>query len=684
MKNGISHYLINRICSHAKWYKKTNQIIDDFEHDFLNKIQETIFEICYFCIEDNLKNGSTVVILSNDNSSNQKSWRENIILPIMSFIDDNTDGILNIDEYFLSIDETIVQDKNNIKRCIDNIKADAKKSIEKIQLEKSIIDDLMEKLVLILRFYYASCYIFDDKLQNFIQHLAKNPLFGDIKSDKPIIFYQKNHQLFLWLNRNFKAENLLLKGINDICQTPIAPLSIITNPNLNALQAHAVQTVSNHALSIITGGPGTGKTFTVAQIVMALYRTGAVQNMALVAPTGKAAQRMKESLQVSLQDFLDTLSVHLPEPMTIHRLLGIGKAAVPRYHQNNPLPYELIIVDEASMLGVELASWLVLAVKRGARLILLGDAHQLSSVDAGAVLSDLCCLPNLKNYQTHLTESRRFHDSSSVGKLAKQINLPEKQSVDNILSLIDGENELQFVGILDKYQNTKTSALDFYEKLIYFYKNSTDVYQFKESFFDYTKKLRFSFYRLNENQQKETVKTLMAIFNQYRILTASHLSVCGDDLINEYIAKHHQKDISPNKRQDYEWYHGRPVMVLKNRYDLGLYNGDIGICLQNGKSAKELMVYFDGETVKSFNISMLDGDIVATAYAMTIHKSQGSEFDTVAVVFNEENTRLLSKELIYTAVTRAKRAVQIYSTPNALTQAINTPTVRHTGLAVLG
>lgn len=129
-----------------------------------------------------------------------------------------------------------------------------------------------------------------------------------------------------------------------------------------------------------------------------------------------------------------------------------------------------------------------------------------------------------------------------------------------------------------------------------------------------------------------------------------------------------------------DWYHGRPVMILKNRYDLGLFNGDIGICLQYGKRANELAVFFYGEHIKHFPVSMLTGDMVSTAYAMTIHKSQGSEFAKVAVVCHDVNERLLSKELLYTAITRAKTQVDLYATPKALSYSVNRPTNRLTGL----
>lgn len=133
---------------------------------------------------------------------------------------------------------------------------------------------------------------------------------------------------------------------------------------------------------------------------------------------------MAESLQNALSD--SQTNITLPEPMTIHRLLGIGMSGMPRYHASNPLPYELIVVDEASMLGTELARHLLCAVKRGARIILLGDAHQLSAVDAGAVLADLCRIPSLMTTRTHLVVSNRFSKDSGIGRLAQLINQPEK------------------------------------------------------------------------------------------------------------------------------------------------------------------------------------------------------------------------------------------------------------------
>lgn len=311
--------------------------------------------------------------------------------------------------------------------------------------------------------------------------------------------------------------------------------------------------------------------------------------------------------------------------------------------------------------------WLLSAVKSGSRLILLGDAYQLSAVDAGAVLADLCRLPQLQNVRTQLISSQRFDDGSGVGKLAKLIHQPTQTTWEQFWALISPKNQLVFFDI--SANNTKW----FYDNLIMPYK----------AYFDLIKQLKSSFHVMNKKDKIKAMAQLMTVFNQYCILTASHLSYCGDVMINQHIASTYQENYL-NNAANYHWYHGRPVMILKNRYDLGLYNGDIGICLQSGRYDNQLQVYFyDNNDIRSFNISVLGGDVVSTAYAMTIHKSQGSEFNQVAICFDKTNERLLSKELIYTAVTRAKEYIEIYSTPQAVLDAINKPTIRQTGLEIL-
>ena len=179
------------------------------------------------------------------------------------------------------------------------------------------------------------------------------------------------------------------------------------------------------------------------------------------------------------------------------------------------------------------------------------------------------------------------------------------------------------------------------------------------------------------NSVSNLVADLLTALNQFRILTAGHHGRWGDHALNAYLQDWHISELKLPVSNS-PWFHGRPVMVLQNSYELGLFNGDIGICLQTEQG---LEVFFENKP-QGIAVNLLNDEMIATAYAMTIHKSQGSEFDHVAITFDDSNTRLLSKELIYTAVTRAKKQVSIYSTPTAFARAISTPTQRQTGLAL--
>lgn len=521
-------------------------------------------------------------------------------------------------------------------------------------------------------------------------------------------------RLTLWLHRAWQAEYNLAQKINQILANSVTPLDITIPDHLNQQQVNAINVANNNAFSIITGGPGTGKTYTVAQLVMALQQAqdegeGSSDNrsaeqirfssdsetLALAAPTGKAAQRMQESLQAALD--AANVDMQLQEAKTIHRLLGIGRTGKPRYHADNPLGEDIIIVDEASMLGVELANYLVSAVKPGARLILLGDANQLAAVDAGAVLADLCRIPLLSPIHAQLTESRRFSKDSGIGKLAHQIN-QDSVNHSTIWELLREDKALSFENInahSEVYSET-SSGLDVADnkdllidnKIINSLSNKKQISKLLHFYQNYVNQTRY----LLQNpiatsvpeEVKETISSLMAVFNQFRVLSAGHHGQWGDHFINQYLTQWHTAELKLPIRQD-AWYHGRPVMVLQNNYELGLFNGDIGICLQTaGKQAGKqggLEVFFENKS-QGIAVNLLNEELVATAYAMTIHKSQGSEFDHVAITMDNSHARLLSKELIYTAVTRAKKQVTVYSSKQAFDTAVATPTQRHTGLAL--
>ena len=549
---------------------------------------------------------------------------------------------------------------------------------------------------------------------SFIQLINQQALFVDFNSNansindeytnslskinKPIIYKitkkQNNNKpktsLTFWLHRSWQAEFNLAQRVSSILDQKIKPLKILMPENLKEQQVAAINVANNNAFSIITGGPGTGKTYTVAQLVIALQQAAESggdehrhikfstdsASLALAAPTGKAAQRMQESLQAALD--AANVQLQLQEAKTIHRLLGIGRTGRPRYDAKNPLGEDIIIVDEASMLGVELANHLVSAVKPGARLILLGDANQLAAVDAGAVLADLCRIPLLTHIHAELTESQRFSADSGIGKLAYQINQAETDT-QAIWQLLKQDAALSF-----QYVNTIQAEDIIDNKTKNSLSNSKIISNLALNYHQYINKIK----NLLENpikksmpeSVKSTIASLMQTFNQFRILTAGHNGEWGDHYINNYLTQWHLAELKLPLGQN-TWFHGRPVMVLQNNYELGLFNGDIGFCLQTTDDRSRLEVFFENKT-QGIAVNLLNEEVIATAYAMTIHKSQGSEFEHVAITFDNSHARLLSKELIYTAVTRAKKQVSIYSTKHALEKAVQTPTERYTGLAL--
>ncbi len=571
-----------------------------------------------------------------------------------------------------------------------------------------------------------------NSLSKFIQHINRHPLFtqllsiqpqrieienslsksNSISKKTPIIYQttqigQKNEITF-WLHRTWQAEFNLAKTVQNILNQPIKPLDINIPDNLNAQQVQAVKVANENAFSIITGGPGTGKTYTVAQLVIALQQAQADSDakqalgegaairfstdsagLALSAPTGKAAQRMQESLQAALDSA--QVEVQLQEAKTIHRLLGIGRDGRPRYHAGNPLGEDIVIVDEASMLGVELANYLVSAIKPGARLILLGDANQLAAVDAGAVLSDLCHIEGLQPIHTQLTESRRFHANSGIGKLATEIN---KSTADmhQVWQLLNNDEALNFQSVNIQSGNARGTESEPNEEvssntqLENSLSNKKILSKLTQNYISYLNKIHSLLItpiaKSVPTEVSHTISELMDDFNKFRILTAGHNGEWGDHNLNDYLTRWHMTELKLPLGKS-PWFHGRPVMVLQNNYELGLFNGDIGICLQTQQKGEgsRLEVFFENKT-QGIAVNLLNDELIATAYAMTIHKSQGSEFDHVAITFDNSNNRLLSKELIYTAVTRAKQKVSIYSTKHALQKAVQTPTQRYTGLAL--
>lgn len=446
-------------------------------------------------------------------------------------------------------------------------------------------------------------------------------------------------------------------------------------------QQNALKMVLQQGLSIITGGPGTGKTYTLARIIAALNQMIPDIRIAMAAPTGKAAQRMQEALQNSFNDpkllasGLISDELRHQNTQTLHRLLGMGNRQIPRFNQKQPLPYDVIVVDEASMLDLNLATALFEAVPDHCRLILLGDANQLASVDVGSVLADLQQVAALAENRVQLQTSRRFSGEAKIGQLARFIQAQQHQTdmdavLENLERQIVAATALQPVALskdmsdliqleyLPPQHETDISSAQ--QKLMYGFQGYIDALKLY----------------IKADEPEQYIQQVIQRFDDYRILTAIRHGQLGLEQLN----RHAEQWLNQQLRQIAvgDWYIGRPVMMTYNDYQLGISNGDIGICFKHRSQPQQFEVFFPSLN-KWIAAHRLPRNM-QTAFALTIHKSQGSEFTHTAIVLDASAEKLLSQELIYTAVTRAKKVVSILADSKALLQALTTRTVRRSGL----
>lgn len=496
----------------------------------------------------------------------------------------------------------------------------------------------------------------------------------------PFIF--ENQQLYLY--RYWQLEQAVATQIARIKSQAITPVNLserdrnlLTDPQ----QKQALEMVAKQGLNIITGGPGTGKTYTLAHMIAVLHEALPNIRIAMAAPTGKAAQRMQEALQKALHSeklhAFELEALKQVQPVTLHRLLGLGRLGRPRFHAKQPLPYDVIVVDEASMLDLSLSQMLLAAVPDSARLILLGDADQLASVDVGNVLADLQQTSVLADNRVNLITTRRFASGARIGAMAhfiQQEHVPASV-LNQFEQQVVAASELQAIALdqveidqlqlqyLPEINPTTGLQLDqYYDQLMYGYQAYADAIKQAQDQTDF----------------EQYVQQAIQHFDHYRILTAIRHGDLGLNKINQQIEQRFLASVGKLKQGD--WYTGRPVMMTYNDYQLGLSNGDIGICFwreQQGQSQFE--VYFP--SLEKWVLATRLPKSIETAFALTIHKSQGSEFTHTAVVLDQQAKNLLSKELIYTAITRAKKVVSLLVDRDAFTQALCVRTTRKSGLS---
>ena len=549
---------------------------------------------------------------------------------------------------------------------------------------------------------------------------------SDAQGEPPLVLRGSAAAPRLYLRRYWGYECAVAQQILARTATPVPVDASKVRPWLDRLfdanaaapdwQKLACALALRGRFSVITGGPGTGKTYTAARLLALLFAVDAQPErlrIALAAPTGKAAARLKQSIDTALAELrqrvgstldLDALTQRMGAARTLHSLLGARPDTRQfRYHAGQPLDIDVLIVDEASMVHLEMMAALLAALPATARVVLLGDKDQLASVEAGAVLGDLCrdaqagrysastaayalaatgeaipapylqstgTAPPLAQHTVMLRESRRF--SGPIGELALAVNQGDAQAAQQRLAQDSG-------GALASYEGVNPVAavrlaLEGRAGALGGYSAYLDCMHQPPAAGD-------------APAHTAWVHRVLQAFDQFRLLCAVREGEWGASGLNQAVQAALQRDKRLSVRG--EWYIGRPVMVTRNDPALGVFNGDIGITLpaavvpDGADASQRLRVYFaDGPQLRSVGVGRLAH--VDTAFAMTVHKSQGSEFELTVLVLPAHAGPVLSRELVYTGITRARKAFTLVAAqPGLLATAVQQRTQRASGLQSL-
>ena len=507
----------------------------------------------------------------------------------------------------------------------------------------------------------------------------------------------------LYLHRSFDYECRLARALAERAR-PEGPVDVA--PEVRALLARLFPATPSRTapdwqqvgaalallgrLTILSGGPGTGKTTTLVNLLACLLTQAPDSRIALAAPTGKAAARMIEALRPRAAQLPADIQAGLPsEAFTVHRLLGMNPATGQcRFHRDHPLAVDVLVVDEASMLDLALAVRLLEAVPGPARVILLGDKDQLAAVESGAVfaeisadpqlgparsqaLAELCGLapeqlvppaavadtPALSGSVVWLTRNFRFAEDSGIGRLARAINAGAVPAALELLARGGGD----VAWYRDEHPERSPAE--------------TGMAQFETALL-----AGYEAYLTALAQARPDPAEAFRAFDRFRCLCAVREGSRGVAALNRLLGAHVRRrlGLDPDPAERTPWYPGRPVLVTRNDPVLRLFNGDIGLTLADDSG--ELRVFFPDDDGGYRALPPLRLPPHETAFAMSIHKSQGSEFDRVMVVLPTEPSRVLTRELLYTGLTRARQAVDLVAREALLAQAIGTPTRRRSGL----
>ena len=466
--------------------------------------------------------------------------------------------------------------------------------------------------------------------------------------------------------------------------TAVAAVDAAAAPGraFNAEQRAALRAALTRSLTVVTGGPGTGKTALLAGLVSALRRLGlAPEEIALAAPTGRAANRIAESLRA----LPDAAAL---EPRTLHRLLGyrggrgVGGSGEFRHHENFPLPHRAVLVDEASMIDLGLMDRLVRALRPDARLVLVGDADQLPAVDAGAVLRELGA------FAVRLTESHRQDPSAPAGAsmlaAARAVLAGDARAL--ALSPRARPAELPWSGFEHLAPTGPAPGAD--RRLVAAFADHW-IRARVRSLPGHDELVR-RIYRMGDDAaapfaaaDAAALGALVAHHQSLRVLAVTRgRSPAGAEALNLLLARRAAELLGEVAAASGEPVPGTPVLMIRNDYDRGLFNGDQGVvarAARAGEAARLVAVFPRGPGLAVFPFDGLRDDL-RVAYATTVHKAQGAELDHVALVLPERDLPLVCRELVYTALTRARQSAVVVGRAELLAVAAGRPLLRASGL----
>ncbi|MGH8151509.1 MAG: exodeoxyribonuclease V subunit alpha [Rhodanobacteraceae bacterium] len=456
----------------------------------------------------------------------------------------------------------------------------------------------------------------------------------------------------VYLRRYFEYERQLARAL--IARTsvlspaqPADEYQAAADAGTDPAQQNAIDTALTHRFTLVTGGPGTGKTHSVVRMLVALARRanarGESLRIELAAPTGKAAARLTQSIhsQLASLDLPVRIAQQIPERAgTVHHLVGLSPwQARPRFDHTSPLPVDVVVVDEVSMVDLPLMTKLVDAVPTPARLILLGDPDQLSAVEAGNVLGALVEAAKdgpLRHCHAPLTHSHRFGEESALAALSTAIASGDADTALQILA------ETADATLASHGAALSTEAGSQYRAV------------------------------LDAHDPAEALRAARG----FRVLTALRQGPSGCIAIDRSIEQRLQQAIGV--RSDTQWWRGRLLLITANRPELGLFNGDTGLVWPDEDGRMKVWFEDPEGAPRAFAPAVLPPN--EGAFALTVHKAQGSEFDRVALVTGPDSA-VLTRELLYTGITRARIGITVYSTPEILRAGIGRRTLRMTGLA---